>query len=333
MARWVCAAAAPQVTCELRGADGVAPFPLMPEHSARLFLIVRGAGVPALAPGAAPALVGDITATVSVPHVDGPLAAETSLKVMATTLPPEPSIVVTEVPRHPVGAGRAGPEGYDIYAHNVGSGSAVVRGTRPSVVLSNLVPPLRLPGIAVTGDGWSCRKAGAFTCSYRRPLPHGGTATPLRVRWNERRDAGRFNSSWTLQGTANGESGVVPVSFGMRLMMADTVVRMAVHLTAPKGVHVVAGRAPTQIEARITNTGAVNAAGASVRVTPPAYCLFSTSTKLLAGEPMSPGIGPGSKLVTSRWLYRKNTVVAASNFWSNLMSRPRLARLANVWAT
>ena len=56
------------------------------------------------------------------------------------------------------------------------------------------------------------------------------------------------------------------------------------------------------------------------RVRPPAYCWFRTSTKLLAGELVSPGIGLGSKLLTLRWLKRKNAVVAAFSFWSNLMS-------------
>ncbi len=269
MARWVCTSAAPQVTCELRNAQGADPFPLLPEHAAQLFMIVRGVGVPALAPGAAPALVGDIAANVSVPHVDGALTAATSVKAVASNAPLTPSIVVSDVPRHPTGAGRSGPEGYDIYAHNVGSGSAVAGGKRPSVVLSNLVSPKRLKGTTVSGDGWSCRKAGGFTCTYRRPLQHGATTPPLRVRWNERVDAGRIDLAWTLRGTANGDAGAVPISFPLRLVMADTVVRMDVHLNAPKGVHVVAGRAPAPIEARITNTGAVNAAGASVRVTPP----------------------------------------------------------------
>ena len=269
MARWVCTSTAPQVTCELRDANGTEPFPLLPEHSARLFMIVRGVDVPAVAPGAAPTVIGDIAANVSVPSVNGPLAAETALKVVASNAPVAPSIVVSDVPRHPTGAGRSGPEGYDVYAHNVGSGSAVASGKRPSVVLSNLVSPKRLKGTTVSGDGWSCRRAGGFTCTYRRSLQHGVSAPPLRVRWNERVDAGRIDWSWTLTGTANGEAGAVPMSFPMRLVMADTVVRMEAHVKAPKGVHVVAGRAPTRLEAHITNTGAVNAAGASVRVTPP----------------------------------------------------------------
>jgi len=268
-ARWVCTSAAPQVTCELRNPNGAEPFPLLPEHSARLFMIVRGVAVPAMAPGAAPAPLGDIAANVSVPNVDGVLTAETSLKVVASNIPPAPSIVVSDVSRNPTGAGRSGPEGYDVYAHNVGSGPAAPSGKRPSVVLSNLVPPKRLKGTTVSGDGWSCRVVGGFTCTYRRSLQHGASAAPLRVRWNERVDTGRIDFSWTLNGTANGDTGAVPVSFPMRLVMADTVVRMDVHVTAPKGVHVVAGRAPAPIEARITNTGAVNAAGASVRVTPP----------------------------------------------------------------
>ncbi len=54
--------------------------------------------------------------------------------------------------------------------------------------------------------------------------------------------------------------------------------------------------------------------GVSVNVMPPANCWLRTWTDALAGLPVSPGIGGGSKLSSLRWLKRPNAVIRVLNW-------------------
>ena len=282
-ARWACGAQGAQVNCELRAADGASPFPLLADHTAKLLLVVRAGGVAQVAPGAT-ADVGIVTARVSVPHEGSALTASTTVPVTASAQPPQPRIVVSDLLRPPA-AGGMGREGYDLYAHDVGSGAATARAGRPSLVLTGVAPPpgLGLEAVTVAGRGWTCRPAAGVTCSYSRTLVPGATAPPIKVRWGQRHDGGKVDKLWMIRGTVSfagdgGAPATAPVETEMELLLHDTQVQLAVDPHAPHGVHIIGGAKPRELHATITNTGVMYARGASVRVTTPEGITVSSLT-------------------------------------------------------
>lgn len=282
-ARWACGAQGTQVTCDLRTADGSGPFPLLADHTAKLMLVVRASGVAQVAPGAT-SDVGTVAARVSVPHDPSPLTASTTVAVRASSDPPRPRIVVTDVIRPPA-AGGMGREGYDLYVHDLGSGAATARPGAPSVVITGVAPPRELGFTAVTvaGKGWTCRPGRGTTCSYSRDIAHGSTAAPIKVRWGQRHDAGKVDKLWWIRGTVAyaGEGGAratAPIETEMELLLHDTEVRLSVDPRAPRGVHIIGGAKPRELHAHITNAGTMHASGASVRVTAPKGITVSALT-------------------------------------------------------
>ena len=283
-ARWACAAQGAQVNCDLRTANGAQPFPLLSQRTARLTLVVRASGVATVEPGAR-AEVGVATARVSVAHDGGALTASTTVDVAASSEPPRPHIVVSDVARPPA-AGGMGREGYDLYVHGLGTAAAVARAGKPSIVLSAIVPPagLGLEGVVAAGQGWTCRPARGVTCSYSRSLPPGTTAPPIKVRWGQRHDMGDIDERWMIRGSVAhaGEGGAMmttPVETDIELVLHDTEVHLLVDPHAPEGLHIVGGAKPRELHTRLTNAGAMYAEGASVRVRAPTGITVSALTR------------------------------------------------------
>lgn len=283
-ARWVCDPQGQRVQCELRAEDGVAPFPLEYSHTAHLMMVVRATDVPVVPKGGDRVPVGDIATDVSVPDGLDLLTASTTVAVVASDREATPRFHVGHVARR--GSSPTGPsarEGYDLYAHNTGQGPARSAGKRPALVLFGVVPSVVLSGITVEGDGWHCRPAGHFTCSYGRPIAHGRTAPPLRVRWAPRHDAKAIDEVWTIDGTASyvdsqSAAATIPFESNDRLLLAATVVQLAVHARVSNGLHIVGGSAPRQMHVALTNVGAAHARAAGVRLRVPAGITVAPAT-------------------------------------------------------
>jgi hypothetical protein len=137
----------------------------------------------------------------------------------------------------------------------------------------------------------------------------GDLATIIKVRWPARTDAGKIDTQWILTGIARFDGALsrvsdtstdpravppppntVPFTSPMQLRLADTRVDLAIRASAPKGIQVVAARAPTKLRMTITNVGDTHARIVGTTITVPTGVLASVPTKGWACEGVSPTI-------------------------------------------
>lgn len=317
-AQWICTATAPTVTCTL-GTMGNAPEPyaLSPDQSPQLILVLQGTdSVPQVAAGDAPIDMGVVQADLSVPQAGGaPLTASTTVPVQSTGEPPAPRIVVSKVLRPSTKPGNPATwDGYDLIPQNVGSADVAAGDGAPALQISHVLPDLPFRGTTVTGAGWRCSTKGKGTCRTMQGMAVGDLAKVIKVRWPARTDASKIDAKWTLSGIAHFDGALsrvsdtstdpraipppahtAPFKSPVQLRLADTLVDLEIHASAPKGIEVVAGRAPTKLEMHIKNVGDTHARIVGTTITVPKGALASVPTKGWACEGVSPTI-------TCRWM-------------------------------
>lgn len=302
-AAWSCAQGGQAVTCNLVQAGGTTPFVLQPQQTMHLVPVFRAA--PGLDPSPPPTgtsqpaatstPLGSITYAASVPTANGTLVQSTSFPVDATsgTLLPDPhtSLIYPDPP-----PGRA-TASYQFRVANIGGSPAQSSAGTPALALSNILPPRRLAGVTISGPGWACSTAGRGSCTYRRPIAVGDSASILTVRWSRGPDAPALSARWQLAGAlghaitqsgapppgASGssqsdrESGSFPFSHKVILQVDDTRADLALRVGTPQGV-LLRGGDTRGIVVRIRNTGSLNAPGPGFSLALPAGVSAGTTT-------------------------------------------------------
>lgn len=297
LARWACRPEGQTVACDLLDARG-APFALPSTTTAHLTLVVVGGTAPAPPPGAL-LPIGDATVTVSIGTAVGPLVAESSVPLDYVAGPQPPRIALLQ--RMTPSSDRARPgerRSFHVRAKNAGGTPVSRRSGRPALVVRDILPPVPIRGVRMSGQGWRCSTAGSGTCTYGRSLAPGAVTPRIVVSWPVRLDASGLDVAWTASGQAayagasitatprpSGTTdadlpadGVMPFTGRMRVREASTNARLGIRATAPEGLSVIAGARGRGMRAHIVNTGMSSAPAVGVRLSAPVGSSARVST-------------------------------------------------------
>ncbi len=301
--QFVCTQAGTTVTCRLRtAADPTVPARILTDESMNLYLIVRAADglIPvntdtaaAAATADEPLPLGDITAAVTVPSVDGELAAtvETQAQAISGFVPPQMVAAIDNLDF------QATPRTFTLVARNLGGTPATTAGGVHAMTLGMILPK-SAAGIQVRlwGDGWTCHRDSAqiFRCTSDRPVAVGARTADLKVAWQPlftRRQLVRGRElTWRISGTAgwstfsllNGKrvpkSGTncfsEPIRWTVDMLNPAT---LAATVSTPKGVAVMPGTTRT-MQVGLANVGGASAETTGIRLRVPAGLTVSTKT-------------------------------------------------------
>ena len=285
---WNCTGTVPTLTCQLNNAGTSTPYALPPDTTVEILITMKGGPeVATVVAGGAPIDAGQATATVSVPTDAGVLTGDVTQPAQAVDGPLAPRILLGQIPRPGiVPTGSSSLDGYDILPMNVGGTAASKNGSQPTLQLTKVLPANRFARTTITGSGWKCTLSGQGTCTMMGSIAPGTTADVIKVRWPSRLDAKGLSEDWDVSGTAgvttatgtaiaaslnalpgaDPQPNVFPITEHFRLHGLRTITHMALHVSAQKGVNVLAGRAGRTFVGSLHNTGKSIAAYPAIRV-------------------------------------------------------------------
>jgi len=299
-ARWTCTGDVPTLSCALLDYRTGGAYPLASDITVQLLLVVRGGPeVAPLSPTDTPVDLTDTTATVTIPRVAGPLTAAVSVPTQAVPGRTPPRLTVQQILRPGTRTPTTGvQDGYDVRVINVGGAPAASFGSTPAVRLTDILPARALPRAVISGTGWSCGTASRGVCRYRGTLAPGAPAPIIKVRWPSILDSDQIKEDWTMHGVVGYTATVVqppdPSQGGasppmpkpgtlaftrdMRLRGLLTKAHLAVNAAAPKGITVLAGAGPRNVQVRVSNVSKNRAPQVAIRVAVAKGVTLTTST-------------------------------------------------------